>query len=353
MIAQDVPAEIAADPSALYQAAVRDRQAGRHQEAVAHLDLALAIRPDDVDARLQRGLSLLSLGRLDEAEADLTAVLTAAPDYADARVGLARVAQARGDIDRARMEADRAAQGSPERDDIQAFARSLRGPPRWRVDLDLSRSQLGAGLEDWREARLGLVRRMDPAWTAGASAEWSERFGDADVYLEGRVDRRLGAGSIYVAAGGAPDADYRPEFAVRAGGERPLSSVLSASLDASASRFAVGTVTSLEPGLAVDFDVQGMRLAGRWINVWDESGQRRSGYAFSVQWAATDGLRLRLDGADAPETSEGVTVDVQTFSVSAEWSLTQQFAVRATALHEDRGAYERDAIGVGLGWRFW
>lgn len=353
MIVQDVPAEIRTDPGALYDAAVADRRAGRHDAALIKLDLVLQARPDDLDARLNRGLSLLALNRLKQAEAEFEAVLAVAPDYVDARLGLARVAQRRGDLARARVETERAALVAPELPDVAALSRALRPSPSWRVDLDVSRSRLGANLPDWTEARLGAVRALDERWTAGAAAEWTERFGEDDLFLEGRADRRFAWGGAYAALGGAMEAKYRPEISLRAGTEIRLSTAISGTLDASAARFATGDVSSLQPGLAADLADGRVRVAARWINVWDEVDQRRTGYAVSARWAATDRLRLRLDHADAPETSEGVTADVRAVSVGAEIDLTDQVSLRLGALHEDRGAYDREAISLGLGWRFW
>ncbi len=351
MIVQDVPAEVRTDPAALYEAAVADRLAGRNDAALSKLNVVLQARPDNVDARLNRGLSLLALDRLDEAAADFEAVLAVAPDYVDARLGLARVAQRRGDLPGARIEARRAALAAPDRPDVVALGRALRPPPSWRIDLDVSRSRLGADLPDWTETRLGAVRELDQGWTLGAAAEWTERFGNEDLFVEARVDRRFDWGGAYAALGAAREAEYRPEVSIRTGAEVRLSSAISGTLDASAGRFASGEVTSLQPGLAIE--IGRVRLAARWINLWDENDQRRTGHALSAQWAVRDHLRLRLDHADAPETSEGVTVDVSAVSVGAEIDLTDQISLRLGALQEDRGTYDREAITLGLGWRLW
>ena len=353
MIVQDVPAEVRADPAALYEAAVADRRAGQHGAALVKLNAVLQARPEDVDARLNRGLSLLALNRLDEAEADFDAVLAAAPDYVDARLGLAQIAQRQGDLDVARREVARAALAAPDRADVAALGGALRPPPAWRFDLDVSKSRLGADLPGWTEMRLGALRALDERWTIGGAAEWTERFDNEDLFLEARLDRRFAWGGAYAALGGALEAEYRPEASLRAGAEIRLSPTVAGTLDASAARFASGDVTSLQPGLAADLAQGRIRVAARWINVWDETDQHRTGYALSARWEATDRLRLRLDHADAPETSEGVTVDIRAISVGAEIGLTDQVSLRLGALHEDRGAYDRDAITLGLGWRFW
>jgi len=353
MIVQDVPAEVRPDPAALYEAAVADRRGGRHDAALNKLNAVLQARPGDLDARLNRGLSLLALNRLDEAEADFDAVLRASPDYVDAWLGLARVAQRRGDLERARTAIARAAAVGGDRADVAALGRALRPPPIWRIDLDVSQSRLGADLPDWREIRLGAVRALDARSTIGGSAEWTERFNKEDLFLEARFDRGFAWGATYAALGGELEAEYRPKASLQAGAEIRLSPRFGGTLDASVARFASGDVTSLQPGLATDL-VQGrVRAAVRWINIWDEADQHRTGYAVNAQWTATDRLRLRLDHANAPETSEGVTVDVRAYSLGAEIDLTDQVSLRLAALHEDRSAYDRDAVTAGLGWRFW
>ncbi|HEV2081055.1 MAG TPA: tetratricopeptide repeat protein [Brevundimonas sp.] len=353
MIAQDVPAEVRQDPTALYEAAVADRRAGRPAQAVDRLRAVLAARPDDVDARLQLGLALIDLGRLDEAEAELLRVVERAPAYVDAHVALTRIARRRGDEATASTRAAEALRLAPDREDVRALASGPEPAMRGRLDVDVSRSRLGAGLPDWTEARLAATRTVDDRWTVSGAVEHTERFDRTDVYLEGLVARRLAGGDAWIALGGTPDADYRPELALRAGGSWRVAPAISATLEGSVARFAAGEVSSLQPGLSIDLFDGRATLTGRWINVWDENGDREDGYAVSARWAVTDRFRLRLDHADAPETSEGVVVDVSSVAVSGEWDLNARVSLRLGVLDEDRGTYGRQAVTVGLGWRFW
>jgi tetratricopeptide (TPR) repeat protein len=80
-----------------YAQAVSARRGGDPARAVELLQRLLVTEPENADAHLQLGLSLLALGRLDDAEAAFRRTLAIAPDYADARIGLARVAQRRDD----------------------------------------------------------------------------------------------------------------------------------------------------------------------------------------------------------------------------------------------------------------
>jgi YaiO family outer membrane protein len=355
MIVHAVPAEsvqtVQAPAQARYAAGVGARRAGRHAEALALFDSVLVEQPGNVDARLNQGLSLLALGRLDEADRAFLAVLAVAPNYADAEVGRARVARRRGDSAAALASARRAeglAQGRP---DIRSLVRELEPTP-WRIDLDASRSTLSAGLPQWTEQRMAVSRRVADGWDAGVAVERTERFNDIEVYGEARVDRRLRGGSAYLALGGAVNADYRPELALRTGGALALGGGLSATVDASAARYGVGTVISLQPGLAGSLFADRLNLSVRWINVRDETGNRRQGYAVSGGFQATDRLRLRAALADAPESSEGVTVDVRSRSVGFDLGVTDRATLRVTATSEDRRTYDRDDLSVGIGWRF-
>lgn len=351
-IAPELPAVVQADPQALYEAAVADRRAGRPAAAVAKLEAVLAARPDHLDARLNLGLALLALDRLDEAEAAFAAVAARAPAYADARAGLARVAQRRGDLATARREAAEAVRLAPGDPEAAALARSLAEPPRWRLDVGVARSELSGGLPDWSEARVAVSGALDERWSAALAVEATERFDNRDIYVEARLDRRFGRGGAYVLLGGAPDADYRPELILGLGGEARLTERLTATLDASTARYPTGAVTSVQPGLRVEVLPERLQLAARWIVVRDEGGETRQGWAVQSRWQATPRLGLRLGYADAPESSEGVTVDVAAWSLGADIDVTDRLTLRLGVVSEDRGAYDRREAAVGFGLRF-
>lgn len=68
----------------------------RHREALASLEAALAIRPDDAPALLTRGDALGALGRFDEALASYDKALAIQPDFADCRFNRALLLLLRG-----------------------------------------------------------------------------------------------------------------------------------------------------------------------------------------------------------------------------------------------------------------
>jgi YaiO family outer membrane protein len=329
----EVPAVVQADPTTLYRAAVADRHAGRPADAVIKLRQVLATRPDDVDARLNLGLSLLALDDLDGAEAEFDGVLARAPAYADAHLGLALVARRRGEADLALSPTDAA-------------------PPAWRIDATVWRSSLSEGLPDWSEARIGLGRRLGERWSGYAAAETTERFNNRDVYLEARLDRRWGRHGVHASVGGAPDASYRPEASLGLGGHFTLSDRLVATLDAGAAHYATGTVTTFQPGAIVQVVPGAWEVSARWIVARDELRDLRDGYAVQSHWQATDRIALRLGYADAPETSEGFTVDVSAWSAGVDLNLTDRLVLRVGGVREDRDAYDRRELSLGLGLRF-
>lgn len=352
IVAPEPAAIVQTDTQGLYRSAVADRLSGRPQDAVPKLEQVLAARPDDVDARLNLGLALLALGRLDDAEAAFRNVVQRAPGYADAWIGLARVEQRRGDLGAARDMANEARRAAPDSPEVIALQQALKPEPLWRAEVLTARSRLTNGLPDWNETRLSIARRLDPTSAIALAVEATRRFDNEDIYLEARLDRFVEGRSAYIAVGGAPDADYRPEIGVAAGGRIDLGSGLAATVDASIARYRTGTVTNLHPGLATDLAAGRVELSARWINVWDERGDYRNGYAAQARWQVWDRLALRLGYADAPETTNGFTVDVAAWNLGADVSLNDRLTLRIGYLSEDRDAYDREEFSFGLGWRF-
>ena len=137
-----------------------------------------------------------------------------------------------------------------------------------------------------------------------------------------------------------------------AGGSGQVAPGLRATLDASAGRYASGSVESLHPGLTANLFGDRLELAVRWINVWDETDQHRDGYAARATWRVADRFRLSAGRSDAPESSEGIVVDVEATTFGAAFDLTDRLTLRLGAVDEDRGSYGRDEISFGIAWRF-
>ncbi|TWT45486.1 Tetratricopeptide repeat protein [Phycisphaerae bacterium RAS1] len=87
---------VAADIVHLRSLAAQFSRQGRHELALARLEDALALRPDDGDLLTAAGEACLQLGRLEAADARFAAALRGAADDAGALRGSARLAAARG-----------------------------------------------------------------------------------------------------------------------------------------------------------------------------------------------------------------------------------------------------------------
>lgn len=355
---QDIPpvAEQVQPPSpeTLYQQGVAARRAGRAAEAAALLAAVVQARPEDVDARLNLGLALFALDRLDEAEREFARVVADSPTYLEAHVARARTASRRGDTAAALLHLSQAEALGPGNPDIAEARRSVMASeaPGWQIDATVARSDLGADLASWEEVSLGLLRQINPRTSIGASVASTERFGLRDVYIEASINRRFSWGGGYLALGGTPDADYRPEAALRAGVEVPVGRGVATTLDTSAARFPVGTISSVQPGIQWSGASGRLTVGARWINTWDENGDRQDGFALRSTVAVHERLTLRIGFADAPETSEGVTTPVVSHSLGVEFAVTDRIDIRLTGVDEDRGAYDRREVSVGLGLRF-
>lgn len=96
----------AADFQTLYQQGLAAKQAGRHDEAIARLEAAVALEPRNVDALFQLGAVLGWTKRYHRALEILDRALKIAPQNSDLRLAIARVKMWQGDFAVAQREID-------------------------------------------------------------------------------------------------------------------------------------------------------------------------------------------------------------------------------------------------------
>lgn len=329
LAAGSVPAVAAQGQPDGYEAGVAARLAGDHARAIALLQTLVAREPANADAHLQLGLALMAAGRPDQAGLSLRRVLELAPNYQDAKDALAR-------LDRQRTAVRQAGH-------------------RWQADLDGAYSSLDRSQPDWFDAIAQLRHRLDGGATVAAIIETSRRFGVSDTYGEFRLEQRLGGGaSFWGSIGGTPDADFRPEWQVAAGGSVPASAgpfatVLTA--EARLAEYRSGRVAMLSPGIE-QFIGGGSWLTARMINVF-EGGKHHGGWLARGDWMASEDVRLFAGAADAPDTSEGVVTPVFSLFGGISAAVTNRSRLRLSVAHEDRaGSGERTQVAVGMGYRF-
>lgn len=350
-----VPAAAQEVSRSVYDQAVEARLAGDPARAVALLEPLVVVDPRNSDALVQLGLAHLALGQLDSAETAFKSALAFAPGYSDAQIGLARIARRRGDHAGALRTLDSLGADNSE---VAALRRELAGSlsePRWQIDMDAAYSWLDGPQPDWRELAIQVRRSAAPA-TIGARIEYARRFDRDDIYGEAQIDYRLSdAARMHATLGGAPNADFRPEWQLSLGGSFRIKSGPNATiltLDGRQSRFAVGDVQSLSPGIE---QYVGGRfwLTGRWINLFDERGTYRSGFQVRGDVQASEPLRLFAGYSNAPDTDEGVVVDVHSFFGGISLNLGRRHLVRVAVAHDDRAkGANRTQLTLGLGLRF-
>jgi YaiO family outer membrane protein len=353
----------APDPEQLYRDGVAARHAGEAARAVSLLRQAVAAQPGNADAQLQLGLALLAEGRLDDAEAAFRRTLEIAPDYEDAHLALARVEQRRGNRAGALAALEPVSPTNREAAGLRAQLSAAdeadeASPYRWQLNVDGSYSALeGSAQPDWREGTVQLRYQATEDTAVGGSVEVSRRFGNTDTYGELRVDHRLSDGaSAYVTVGGTPNADFRPEWQVGAGGSVRVvegKTPTSLTIDARQAHYRAGDIQTVSPG--IEQYVAGGRawLTARWINIFDETGDHNSGWLARGDVMATERFRLFAGVADAPDVSEGVVTDTFSIFGGAAYELSDRAVLRFSLAHEDRATgSDRLQAGIGLGLRF-
>jgi len=357
LVAVIVAQAVAADPA--FVEAQAARRAGHTTEAVAAFERLARERPADADIWLNLGLSYGAAGRFADAERALERALALAPDYEDARLAHARMAFFRGDPAAARTRLVPLLARNPSHAEAAALRAQLDAAARpalaWRVDLAYGRSRLTRGLPDWKAASVAISRRFDRTAVA-ADVEHTRRFGRGDTYFEALGSRSFGrTGDAYVAVGGAPNADHRAKAAIRAGLSNEVVAAgpwrVRLGADAAWSRFPVGDVRGVQPHLSVSHGDK-LTLSVRGVGVVDERDEFRAGYVLRAEAALAGRLRVSAGWADAPESSDGVTVKVRAVSGGGALDLDERTSLRLDVTHEMRDAYDRDEIAVGLTRRF-
>ena len=151
-----------------------------------------------------------------------------------------------------------------------------------RLDVVAATSRLSHGLPDWREVSIVGSAYRPGHWSASIGLEHTERFNAADDYAFVRFEvRRSGVGGLHVVVGGAPDADHRARSAFTLGGDKALGEQARLVLDATTADYAVGRVATFSPGLALGNEDVSAGVTVRWLNVWDENDDHRTGWVVS------------------------------------------------------------------------
>lgn len=346
---------LAAAEAGRLEQAVEARLDGRFDEAGALLEAETAEAPGNADAWLQLGLVRSSQGYFDAAREAFLRTLEIEPDYLDAEIALARIDWFQG-RDEAALGRLSALEQTPE---VTALAARIKdggepeGSPLWRATIGAGYSDLTRGLPGWSEVSGAITRRTTSGPSYTFLVDYAERFDRSDVYLEGRADTQLSnrlAG--YLAAGGTPEAIFRPKLSLSGGLATDIGATdtardpLRVSADLRYAEYVSGSVQSGKFGIAKPFEDNRFLLGASLILLSDEQGEGRQGYAVTSEWQAAAASRLFLVYADAPETSDGITLDVQSAVLGWRQALNERQSFQLNLVHERRTVYDRTGVFV-------
>ena len=342
-----------AGPAQLLEQGRQARRAGNAEGAIPPLEAAARLAPTDADILLELGLAYYATERLAQADRVLAQAQDLAPDYRDVTLARVRVALARGRTNEARrLAGPLAAQGDAEAQSLVTQAEASPEARMERVDVWTTRSTL-ENQDDWTSFGVGIGGRVAAGWSGWANLEHTRRFGQNDIYGEVGIEHGMGDLSVFVSVGGAPDADHRAELSLATGARYELTDDgLAAVGDVRFSRYPVGEVWTVRPGLLWEASHWGGEV--RWIHRRDETGTRRNGWMVRGERAILgETTWLDASASDAPETSDGFTVDVRAWGVGVRRHLGEHLRVRLGYVHEDRGLFgDRDEVALSLTRRF-
>ncbi len=329
-------------------AASQARRSGEFAKAALLAGCVLQVHPDEADAWFELGAAKYALGEKEEAQKAWMRTLDLAPANDDARLALARLTWADGDKAAARRwlaSVSPVRRQGAEALELQAQLDSAdQTPPVWRIDASVAQSSLTKGLPDWSEARVSAYRRHGSTGL-GLAIEHARRFDREDTYFEAVATYAAGSVVWSLALGGTPEADFRPEQSVRLGGDH-----YGAEWDMGAAfshaEYVAGQVDKVDVRLARELGP--LRLQATGVAVHDETGRNRYGYGVGAVWKATSALAFDAGWSNAPESSDGLTVNVRSAVLGATINLSEGLRLRAGLAHEMRDAYDRTEISAGL-----
>lgn len=326
------------------------RLAGDYVAARCAVERIISSEPQNAAAWVQLGLVHSASGDAARARAAFLSALDIAPDYDDAKLGLARLAYRSGDLEGARAWLQRIDPARLDDPEIAAFRNSLTasraGGGVWRWDAFAAYSSLSEGLAPWREASWSVSRRESGS-SVGAGIEHVERFGRSDVYGEVRLARVIRGRTWGVALGGASRPNFKPEAAVRVefATREDEDWVFGSSI--TVARYRVGQIDRY--GLRAERSLGGgVRLNAQAIAVRDEADELRTGYGLGSAWRLDNGLELSLAWSDAPESSEGATIDVRALGFGAALDVAPDLRLRVGILQEERDAFNRVELSFAV-----
>ena len=161
-------------------------QKGSVDEAIAHYQKALQIKPDYAEAHNNLGNALLQKGSVDEAIIHYQKALQIKPDYAEAHNNLGNALLQKGSVDEAIVHYQKALQINPDYAEAHIQPRQRSAPKGQRGRSDRSLPKGAANQPDSAEAQNNL------AWVLATAPQASLRNGHQAVELAQRANQLAG-----------------------------------------------------------------------------------------------------------------------------------------------------------------
>lgn len=307
-------------------------QHGKAEQRLASLD-----KKHDTNADVMLLRANLAYIRQDYAHAEslYESILNKHPDYTDARTGLERTQKAR------------------------AYAATQNY--QWQLDTGYEHSALSRTAQpDWNQQFMQLNRFLNDRKTIihGRVARHNQ-FRNIDSEYELGITQRFHEGLIgYTAFTFSPDADFRPDYRISAGGKVRIADDTSEifpvwlTLDGRYDTYANTRILNLNPGLRIE-PTKAWAFSGKVIAVDEESVSPIYGYELRADNRISDEWRLYAGYADAPESVAGVVVDTVTYYGGASVDVTPFTTLRLSYARDDReNSFIRQVVNASISYRF-
>ena len=338
------------DAPASVETARDARLRGDYDSAYCSLNTALNREPTSADAWVELGFLNSASGEADAARSAFLRALELAPDYDDAKLGLAQLAYRSGDRRAARMWIDRVSADRANDPELRSLQRAIDASetPRaiWRLDAFAAYSSLSNDLSPWRETSIAVSRRSSRS-SVGLGIERVQRFGLHDTYGEVRFSRQFTHGVWGAAFGGSDDPIFKPKAAIRFEYATPEDRNTRFETALSIARYEAGQVDTFSLRARQQIAAP-LQLNALGVLVRDEAGELRGGYGVGATWRASSRLLVDTSWVDAPESSEGVTIDVRTTTLGVTTEFANNLRVRVGIAREEREAFDRTEFAVSL-----
>lgn len=325
------------------------------QEARKLVDGLTVAEQANPDIAVLTGRLLLREGRYRRALEVFGSVLERDPSNADALIGLSDAQQALGHYKSSRATLEKADVLDPGSRAI-LDRMTVADEPKWRLDLGTEYSSLSGDRPSWTDTVAALSYRMRPDTSVTFAGRLAKRGEIDDVQLGLRVDHRFSAMvSVYGAISVTPDGDFLPEATVTAGLRMNVATQSSVSpfLDVGVRHdsYASNSITTLAPGAGLQLDRR-ITLYGRWIHSESENGATADGYLVRADFNPSEQFGFFIGYSDAPEIDSAALIDTQTWFVGASLEIAEDATLRINYSSENRTAFDRKTVGVGLSYRF-